>query len=118
MSRRRYKTPDIPVEFRQWLGDHGCTVVPLAAAELLKVEVPVAERLVVAEETLRQLIAEESETPMGDLLRYREHEAVYLRDVAASAAAVIAALQQGQKAEDEIRDWRQAVFRYDRRKTA
>lgn len=105
----------IPVHIQQWLDQRALTVVPVAAAELLEAEVSVAERLAVCAEQLHQLAALESETPMGDLLRLRDHDADRLLEVHHAAEKLIALMPKRHQTQAAYENWRKAVYRYERR---
>lgn len=104
----------VPPHIQQWLDQRALTLVPVAAAEFLDDKVDLAERLAVCQGELRQLAARESETPMGDLLRLREHESTYLRAIYEATEALAGEVRQCCN-EDRYRTWRQAVSRYERR---
>lgn len=105
----------IPAHIQQWLDSRALTVVPVAAAELLDEKVELAERLVFVSEQLRQLVDLESETPMGDLLRLRDHDADRLLEVHHAAEKLIALMPKRHQAEAAHTEWRKAVYRYERR---
>lgn len=108
-------TPRPPRDVQRWLDDRALTAIPIAAAELLDKAIDIAQELTTTRHELTQLVRRESDTPLGDLLRLRDHQADLLRDVHERATHVIEQLQRGQQAEDAHRAWRQAVYRYERR---
>jgi hypothetical protein len=105
----------VPDHIQQWLDARALAVVPVAAAELLDAEVPVAERLAVVSEQLHQMAALESDTPLGDLLRLRQHEADRLLEVHHAAEKLIALMPKRHQTEAAYAEWRKAVYRYERR---
>lgn len=92
----------------------GLTLVPVAAKELLDGVINLRLELDRARYDLWALARRESDTPLGDLLRLRDHEADLLRDVHEAASEVIERLRTNRPATDEIRAWRQAVGIYER----
>lgn len=106
------KAPD---ELDRWLQQQQLAVVPVAAKELLDGAIDLRlERDRLAHQLI-EITSRESDTPVGDLLRLREHQADVLVEVHEAATDLISHLRRGMPSDDEYRTWRQAVGRYDRR---
>lgn len=90
-------------------------LVPLPAKELLDGAINLRLEYDRTRRELLSILRMETDTPYGAWMAMRDHETELLRERVDTAESVIKVLQQGGNADENIRAWRQAVYKHERR---